>query len=347
MSTTDRGTYQMLWDCPYCGTEKLLGLDHRHCPSCGAAQDPERRYFPDEADKVAVEDHQFTGADRVCGSCDTPNGAASEFCGNCGSPLTEAAEARRRATQTADASGDFEGDSARAARDEFKGGPPAAAPPEPPRRSPLKLAAIGCVVLVLAALVCGGLASLLWKKDAAFTATGHRWERTVAVESYKAVSKSAWKDDVPAGARSVRCTEEVRDHKKVAAGETCSTRRVDQGDGTFKEVEECQPKYRKEPVYDDKCAYSIDEWVVVRTEKASGSGTSPAPTWPTVRTRGKEREGKKTERYTLTLKDKTSGKSHDCAVPQSTWSKASAGSAWSGKVGVVTGSLDCDTLKAR
>ncbi len=96
VSTTDRGTYQMLWDCPYCGSEKLLGLDHRHCPTCGAPQDPARRYFPSEADKIAVVDHRFSGADRVCPSCQTPNAATCEFCGNCGTPLSEAAEDRCR-----------------------------------------------------------------------------------------------------------------------------------------------------------------------------------------------------------------------------------------------------------
>ena len=39
----DRGekkTYEMMWDCPYCGTKHLLGLTHRHCPNCGAARSP-------------------------------------------------------------------------------------------------------------------------------------------------------------------------------------------------------------------------------------------------------------------------------------------------------------------
>ncbi|NJK31090.1 MAG: hypothetical protein HC927_01010 [Deltaproteobacteria bacterium] len=26
----------MLWDCPRCGTTKLHGVDHRHCPNWGA-----------------------------------------------------------------------------------------------------------------------------------------------------------------------------------------------------------------------------------------------------------------------------------------------------------------------
>ena len=69
----DLGTYQMLWDCAYCDTTKLLALDHRHCPNCGGAQDAERRYFPSDEDKVAVEDHEFFGADWQCAACDSPN----------------------------------------------------------------------------------------------------------------------------------------------------------------------------------------------------------------------------------------------------------------------------------
>src|SRR5688572_28230933 len=45
-NTSGEQVFQMLWDCRFCGTSKLLGLDHRHCPNCGAAQDPEWRYFP-------------------------------------------------------------------------------------------------------------------------------------------------------------------------------------------------------------------------------------------------------------------------------------------------------------
>ena len=61
-------TYEMMWDCEYCGAAKLLGKSHRHCPLCGAAQNADKRYFPPEEEKVAVEDHQFVGADWGCPS---------------------------------------------------------------------------------------------------------------------------------------------------------------------------------------------------------------------------------------------------------------------------------------
>ena len=46
MSEKQLGTYQMLWDCSYCDSKKLLGITHRHCPGCGAPQDPSKRYYP-------------------------------------------------------------------------------------------------------------------------------------------------------------------------------------------------------------------------------------------------------------------------------------------------------------
>ena len=62
--------YEMLWNCGACGSEKLLGVTHRHCPNCGAAQEASRRYFPSDEEKVAVADHRYTGVDHQCaGAC--------------------------------------------------------------------------------------------------------------------------------------------------------------------------------------------------------------------------------------------------------------------------------------
>jgi hypothetical protein len=84
--------YQMLWDCRFCGTTKLLGIDHRHCPNCGAAQDPEWRYFPSDADLKVVSDpkYQYAGVDRTCPFCGQPNSAAAKFCKDCGGDLSAA-----------------------------------------------------------------------------------------------------------------------------------------------------------------------------------------------------------------------------------------------------------------
>ena len=97
-------TYEMLWDCEYCGKPALLGKTHRYCPECGGAQNPEKRYFPPEDKKVAVEDHVYTGADLKCPACGTPGSAAVKFCGECAHPLEGAQEVKRIADQPADSS---------------------------------------------------------------------------------------------------------------------------------------------------------------------------------------------------------------------------------------------------
>ncbi|MFZ2308904.1 MAG: hypothetical protein WAW34_16345 [Rhodoferax sp.] len=51
--------YEMLWDCAQCNTKGLLGDSHRHCPTCGAAQDPTKRYFPKEGEEVEAKNHKF------------------------------------------------------------------------------------------------------------------------------------------------------------------------------------------------------------------------------------------------------------------------------------------------
>jgi hypothetical protein len=353
--------FQMLWDCPNCGTEKLLGLDHRFCPACGTPQDPEKRYFPEEADKIAVEDHQFTGADRHCPSCDTANAALAEFCAACGSPMEGSTEAKQRGDQLSDTSGQFEGDSSDAARQEHRqakldqeaarkaamAGEP---PPEEEGGSGAGVAAAGmglgmmamlAVGFVMVGLCCG---LMFWKQEATIEVTGHTWERTVVVEANKLVKKSDWKDSVPSKAKNVRCSKEKRSTKKVKDGETCKTRRKDNGDGTFTEKEECKHKYKEEPVYDEKCSYEIKDWTRVRTAKADGTSKKPSPKWPNTNLKSGEREGKKDEKYVVSFED-DSGKKRSCKTSEKTWASLDVGSSYTGSVSVVGGGVDCSSLK--
>lgn len=364
-STRDTGTYQMLWDCPNCGTEKLLGIDHRCCPACGSPQNPESRYYPADEDKVLAGMHIFAGADKICPACEAPNGAKSEFCGTCGSPLDEAEVAARRATQEAADGETFGEDTADAAQAEHaavrrsmmeaKQRAMAGLPPEDeaPKKGKGGLFASMTGLLMLGAIVlcCGiGGVFLFWKQEASFTVSGHEWTRTVEVERLEKVKKSAWQDEVPSKADDVSCSREERSTKKVADGETCATKRVDNGDGTFTEKEECKTKYREEPVYDQKCSYTVQDWVVTRTEKAGGKGFSPAPAWPTVSLKGTgtrlgaEREGDRKETYSVLFKG-PEGKSYDCDFPETTWKGYAEGQVYSGEVGVMSKAVDCGSLK--
>ena len=210
----------------------------------------------------------------------------------------------------------------------------------------------GCGGLVVLAVVAVIAVGLLWKKDMVLTAAAHSWERTIEIEKYQAVGESDWCDAMPSGATDVSRSREVRDHKQVPDGETCTTKNVDKGDGTFDKVEECQPKYKEEPVYDDKCSYEVNKWKTTRTAKASGSSVSDTPAWRDVgqlRTGssvGSERQGAKSETYRVVYKDADGG-THDCSYPQAKWSGVAAGSKWTAEAGVLFSNLDCDSLRAQ
>ncbi len=355
MRQEDIGTYQMLWDCPACGTGKLLGIDHRHCPNCGSPQDPNMRYYPSEEDKVLIAHHRFVGADKVCPGCSTPTSAASQFCAGCGAPLErDAKDAAARSDQVAQGPIGFLGESVQQAKDEMRARRQAvvdqAAGRTPEKRKSntgLKVGLIvGGIVAVLATLV---FVLFFWKKEAFVEVDGHSWKRTIAVERYDDVTESAWCDSVPRTAKIKNRSKAVKSHKQVKDGETCTKRRKDNRDGTFKEVKECKPKFRDEPVYADKCTFEVTKWHQVRVEEASGRDREPA--WPTVELRKKgackgcERTGDKNAVYTLHLVDKVGNETYDCNFEESTWKSTEPGAKFRAEVGVVTTSLDCDSFK--
>lgn len=384
-------TYEMLWDCRYCGTRKNLGKTHRFCPNCGGNQDPSARYFPPESEQVAVEDHVFAGADIQCQGCGFWNGRAAQCCGNCGAPVSAAGakEVQRRQDQMAGAQG-FQGETAAMARAEHAAraqlpgaqggqpppagaqgqqgafGSPAGAPPGfvapgqfPPPQTPGgaspkaglskgAMAGIGCgIVAVL--LLALGIVAAMWTKEATIAVVGHTWTREIAVESLQAVRDSSWCDAMPGDARQVSRSREVRSHNKVRDGETCKNRRVDNGDGTFSERRECTPKYRDEPVYDQKCSYTVDRWRTARAARAEG-GLDREPAWPPVTLSctgnrvGCEREGARTEKYLVQLKDEGTGNKDECAFDQAKWKRFAPGKKIKAQVRILTDGVECDSL---
>jgi hypothetical protein len=347
-------TYEMLWDCRSCDTKKLLGKTHRFCPNCGAAQDPSWRYFPSDAEKVAVEDHVFVGTDLVCRACGVPNSRVAKHCVACGSDLEKAKDATTRDDQVRGEGTSFQGETAKDAKREREAKKQAASgqpPTKAARKKRFKLIPHGVSALVLA-LVAFIIVAATWKKEAGVTVTGHRWERSIAIEKFGPKSDSAWCESMPSDAYRVSRHSEVRSHKKVADGQTCSTRRKDNGDGTFSEKEECRTKYRDEPVYSDKCSYTVDRWQYHRTATAQGASLTQTPTWPVVtlsRTgscMGCEREGSRGEKYEILVRT-DEGKSSSCDFAQPKWEGIADGSQWKMKFAVITGFPDCDSMIAR
>jgi hypothetical protein len=134
----------------------------------------------------------------------------------------------------------------------------------------------------------------------------------------------------------------------VQDGESCEVERVDQGDGTFREQRVCNPVYREEPVYDDKCYYTADRWQQSRTVNATGMSLSDSPYWPETSitrnctTLGCEREGGREEDYVLVLR--TGENEYRCEVPFDQWQNTAVESSWTLRVSVVTGQPDCASL---
>jgi len=334
----NEAVYEMVWDCKYCGHKKLLGLTHRFCASCGAPQDPSARYFPPDHEKVAVKDHPFVGADVACPACRQPMSRAAKCCTNCGSPIDQGAQVGLRADVVVPPPGYP---------------PPGYTPPgmasaaQPQKSNTLLFAILGGVGLLL---VIGVLVAIFWKREGVFEVTAHSWERNIAIERFDATRKTVWCDEAPAGARELSRRKEQRGTKKEKDGETCGMRKKDQGNGTYKEVKECTPKYKDVPQMSDRCEVEVTEWAKTRTLTEKGISTEPAPRWPAVALSrpgtclGCEREGARSEKYTLTLIDTKSKSDASCDLPEKKWATFKKGSKWKGHVRVMTGGVDCDAL---
>jgi ribosomal protein L40E len=324
-----QGVFEMLWDCASCDTKSLLGKTNRFCPVCGAPQDPKRRRFPEPGQEVAANT-EFDGADKACAHCATPNGAKAVHCRHCGAPMDGTAQVKRVADQV-------NGQSVDAA--------PAAPVAAPPKKKQLWPYALGAVVV----FCCGlGLVAKFWTKPSKATVSGHTWERSIDIEKFGPVSSSEWCDSMPSGAYDVSRSKKQRSTNKVPDGETCSTRNVDRGDGTFERKQECKPKYREEPVYADHCSFKIDKWAKSRSVTANGALSNP-PAWPALTglrggsSVGSEREGAHHESYTVAFKG-PAGESWSCDFAEGKWSGLRDGTTLDVKVRMVGGGLDCASV---
>ncbi len=334
--------YEMLWDCGFCGAKKLLGVTHKHCPECGAAQDQTKRYFPAEGEKVAVRD-DYAGLDKKCGSCDQANGAKATFCVGCGAPLGEAGTVKTRADQVAKSAAAFAPDDAKRAEAELAG--KGAKPPMIQKRGPWRWISI---LVVVAVAIFSIWFLCVRKKSAEMQIAAQTWTRTIPIEEFREVEAEAWQDALPSGARTISCSPKKFDSRKVPDGEDCQVRRVDKGDGTFEERRECTPKYKDEPIEKPWCRYAAYQWTEVDKKVATGAGAGERA-WPDTGVKpgpqqpGARREGARVEAFVVELKDK-GGKTHKCEVSEALWMKLPPGTAVKTEVRARSGEIVCDSI---
>ncbi|MDZ4770205.1 MAG: zinc ribbon domain-containing protein [Chloroflexota bacterium] len=343
------GTYEMVWDCKFCGTASLPARTHKFCPNCGAAQDPLARRFPADSEKVAVENYVHHGADVICPACGTPNSADAKFCQQCGAGLENAQKVEAGASQVRGESEQFAAQAAQSAeaktfaRDLQNAG--VTPDPNAPKRNKLVLyAMIGVVVVV----VIGAIVALTAQSDASASLIGHTWERSIAIEQFSSVPDATWCDSIPGGAYAVSQSSRQRSSRSVPDGEACSVRRIDNGDGTFSERRECSTTYRDEPIYDNYCSYTVDRWVYTRQIAQDGESLRDAPRWPLLQINagtclGCEREGERSEEYIIALQG--ADRQYACVVSYEFWQQAQLETQWNFKVNAFTGSPDCDSLQ--
>jgi hypothetical protein len=319
-------SFQMLWDCPTCGAKALLGVTHRHCPSCGSPQDPEARYFPEPGSEVVAEGHKWVGSDKICQYCESPTGAASAHCGNCGAALEGAGVVkliedplvvRRTAIPAADE------------------GPADSRPGNRLSRAFTKdLDPKMWIPWIVFVALLAGIGVYFWlnsTKERIVQVAEQSWTRTLSIETFGPVSGSDWCDRVPGGAQIHERTSEVRSHRKIPDGESCTDRRVDQGDGSFRIEQDCETSYRDEPVYDDWCRWTAVRWHPDGSLVERGAAAR-APVWPefvsTGDGLGARRESGRDESWSVVVRDLSDGKSFTCSAPGPTGARLIPSSRW-------------------
>jgi len=342
----DIKTYEMLWDCRFCGTKKLLGKTHRFCPNCGGQQDPAWRYFPADSEKVAVENHVYVGADLVCKDCHALNGAKCEYCGSCGAPLSDAARARQGATRAKDAGQSFATEDLKQRQlAEQSSSLAVVAQRSTSTSSRLKSIVTGALLVIAIAIY-----ALARTEVTTVTVTGFKWQRSIGIDMMQAIPGRIECGNQPGDAYNISQHYEQVGTRQVADGETCQTRQIDQGDGTFREQQQCHTRYRSEAVMGYMCTYVVNRWAPVNAATSSGDKTA-TPYWPATNIStdagclvlGCKRETQRNEQYVLLLRSEKN-RDYECAVSPALWDRSTEGESFRIKVSSLLHHAKCDTL---
>lgn len=308
-----------LWDCPYCGADKIGGL-RKYCPSCGHPQSKDTTFYVGEEKHYLTEEEISAVGDQPdwkCEYCTSLNNAKFKFCKNCGAERTEGNKDYHELRQEEVVETETEAVVATKSLSEL------------PLKSSTKfdvkklkkfIVPIACVLAVIV-----GIVALVAPRSHEAIVNEKSWERSVEIEEYRTVEESCW-DSVPSGGRLLDTKNEIRSYATVFSHYETKTREVseqvfdgydieyyyeDNGNGTFTEHSREVPRYRTEyhtetyeepvyvsvPVYDTKYYYEIERWVYDHTEECSGVNVEPY--WPEYTLDDDEREDTKNSEYSI------------------------------------------------
>lgn len=313
------GHVKLVWTCPRCATRNPG--PNKFCNGCGGPQ-PEDVQFEQPPEAELIKDsaeiaRAKAGPDIHCPFCSSRNPGGVKFCGACGGDLAEgqartagrvvgAHRAPSGATRACPACGTANPltalncsncGSALPTEPAAPSSAPKPATPSRVRRGP------GIIFGGVAAAVCLIAAAaflFLGQRRNEFQAEVERvrWERSIAIEALSPVEATSWRDDLPSEASDASCRLEYRetqDNPAPIATEVCGTPyTIDEGSGYGEVVQDCVYQ-----VYDEFCTYTVLDWSVVET--LTQDGEDPNPVWPRRALGSDEREGDRSETFTVTL----------------------------------------------
>jgi DNA-directed RNA polymerase subunit RPC12/RpoP len=311
MTKKNLGYVQLEWTCPACETRNPGPA--KKCTSCGAPQ-PEDIQFEQAVQETFIQDEKLiekakAGPDVHCPYCGTRNPADAVTCSNCLGDLTDAV-AREQ--------GQVLGKHQKEAK------PDVACPycgtmnvatavkcincqgnlqkPVSPRPQPAaqpaqrrSLGVVGIIAIVALIALCIFVASLFFRTDDVIgRVSSVEWTRTVVIEGLVPVERRDFLEDIPQGVEYGSCRQElhhVQDFPAPNSQEVCGTPyTVDTGTGVGEVVQDCQYE-----VYEDYCAYTVDEWQ--RVDVVTLTGGDLFPEWPQPQLAGDQRLGEQEAQY--------------------------------------------------
>jgi hypothetical protein len=313
MTQKELGYVELEWTCKRCGT-KNPGLQ-KTCTNCGAPMETGEQFEAPAQQELITDKEKLeaakSGADIHCPYCGTRNPAGTQACIQCGGDLKQGTA--REAGQVVGAfqsapvpeiacpfcQAKIKADAQRCPNCGGDLRKQVAPPPAPAaaKKMPLWLMILLGILLLACCGGAVGLALLNAKtEDVRGRVDGVAWQLSVAVQEERPSRKSAWQENVPAGAEDVSCKDQYRETLSQPAPkstEVCGTPyTIDQGSGAGKVVQDCQYQ-----VYDNYCDYTVLEWQNVDTLTAQGQDVRPV--WPNLSLAAGQREGGRSETYVV------------------------------------------------